>query len=515
MDDDEDDYLITQDLVQDIKHQRYRIDWASSYDEGWKRLQSQEYDVYLVDFRLGANTGLDLIRAARNLEKPSPIILLTGQGDFETDAQAMRLGAADYLIKNQLSADVLERAIRYAIQQARNLNQIRTLNTELEDRVTRRTQALRQAVSDLRQSQQLFRSIAKNFPNGAIMVMDTELKFVFVDGMELPKIGFQSQDLIGRKMGDLFPPEVRSELEENLQQVLLGETRQFELPYHSAIYLWQAVPLSDQEGNLNQVLMVSKNVTRERKAEHEIRNALTKERQLNELKTRFVSMASHEFRTPLSTILSSISLIERYQNTEQQPKREKHIDRIKSSVRNLTNILEDFLSITRLEEGHIEVRPEWFQVLDFVTLVVEDMHGLLKDGQQIQIDGSSSIKVYLDKHLVRNILNNLLSNAIKYSERNTIVELRFSLSDGMLCIAVEDHGIGIPEDEQKHMFERFFRAANVTNIQGTGLGLNIMQKYVSLLNGKVSFESELNRGTTFYVHFPAEYKAKATPELQE
>ena len=505
VDDDEDDYLITKDLAREIKHQQYQIDWVDSYEDALERLKSQQYDVYLIDFRLGAHTGLDLIRTASEADYSRPIILLTGQGDFEIDAQAMRLGAADYLIKNQLSADKLERSIRYAIQQARNLYEIRKLNTELEERVARRTQALRQAVSDLRQSQQLFRSIAKNFPNGAIMVMDTDLRFVFVDGTELMRVGYRSDELIGLRMSDLFPAEAGDILEENLKEVLKGEFREFELAYKSFIYSMQAVPLSNEDGEINQLLLVSNNVTREKEAEEEVRKALEKERQLNELKTRFVSMASHEFRTPLSTILSSISLVQRYTKEEQQPKRDKHIDRIKSSVRNLTNILEDFLSITRLEEGRIEVRPELFTLGTFIKEVIDDMQGLMKEGQHVEIEGDPTVKVELDKHLLRNILNNLLSNAIKYSGKDKAIEVTFTVENEELCLAVKDHGIGIPGAEQAHLFERFFRAANVTNIQGTGLGLNIMEKYVSLLNGRVDFESVLNKGTTFYVYCPTQF----------
>lgn len=511
MDDDEDDYLITQDLVLEIKHQQYQIDWVDSYEEAFKRLKEQQYDVYLVDFRLGSHTGLELIRMASEAEYSRPIILLTGQGDIEIDAQAMRLGAADYLVKSQLSADKLERSIRYAIQQARNLHEIRKLNVELEERVARRTQALRQAVSDLRQSQQLFRSIANNFPNGTIIVMDTDLRFVFVDGKELERLGYRSEELIGLRVGELFPAETRDKVEDNLNQVLQGEPKKFEVPFKSFIYSMQAVPLVNEDGKINQVLLVSNNVTREKQAEEEVRKALEKERQLNELKTRFVSMASHEFRTPLSTILSSISLVKRYTQEEQQPKREKHIGRIKSSVRNLTNILEDFLSITRLEEGYIEVRPESFQLKPFIQEVVGDMQGLVKEGQRVEINGEDDTVVELDRHLLRNILNNLLSNAIKYSGKEQQIEIAYTVEGGQLCLSMKDHGIGIPEEEQNHLFQRFFRAANVTNIQGTGLGLNIMQKYVSLLHGQVSFESALNQGTTFYVRCPAEF----VPEPEE
>ncbi len=515
IDDDEDDFLITRDLLQEIAHQQYRIDWIDSYEAGLEAMREQSHDVYLVDFRLGVQTGLDLIREASERDYTRPIILLTGQGDFKTDAQAMKLGAADYLIKGQLSADTLERAIRYAIQQANNLQAIRVLNTELEERVQRRTQALRQAVVDLRQSQQLFKSIAQNFPNGAIMVLDRDLRFVFVDGAELVRMGFRSEELVGEKMGRILSPDEQGKLDPYLDRIRQGERLNFELERGEATYSLRGVPLEGADGQVTQVLLVCNNITREKKAAQEIHNALKKERQLNELKTRFVSMASHEFRTPLSTILSSISLLGRYTEAEQQPKREKHIQRIKSSVRNLTSILEDFLSLTRLEEGRIEVRPEPLELAPFFEEVIEDLKGLLKPQQHVELSLEGQPEALLDKQLLRNILNNLLSNAIKYSDAGSEVQVEVACDEEALRFSVTDQGIGIPQEEQVHLFERFFRAKNATNIQGTGLGLNILHKYVNLLHGQVGFHSVEGRGTVFTVHCPRVYQLPEEEESAE
>ena len=515
VDDDEDDYLITRDLIDEITYQRYQLDWIDDYGQALQIMDRQDYDVYLVDYRLGASTGLDLIREAQEREYHRPIILLTGQGDLETDARAMRLGAADYLIKSQLTADKLERSVRYAIQQARNLYEIQALNAELEERVERRTQALRQAVADLRQSQQLFRSIAQSFPNGTIMVLDRDLRFVFVEGTELQRLQFRGEDLIGQYMTAFFPENLQPILEYYLERVREGESLNFEINFREYVYSMRGVPLEGAEGRVDQILLVTNNITREKKAEEEVRNALKKERQLNELKSRFVSMASHEFRTPLSTILSSVSLISRYTQGEQQHKREKHIERIKSSVRNLTAILEEFLSLTRLEEGKIDVRADAFDARSFFHEVIDEMQGLLKPGQRIDLEAGALNEVFLDKHLLRNILNNLLSNAIKYSEAGSHIRVELEVSEETMRFAIMDEGIGIPEEEQVHLFERFYRAHNATNIQGTGLGLNIVRKYVSLLNGQIDFDSTLGEGTTFTITCPRRYEGEpAAPTSQ-
>jgi two-component system sensor kinase FixL len=240
-----------------------------------------------------------------------------------------------------------------------------------------------------------------------------------------------------------------------------------------------------------------------RTKEQEIRTALEKEKELSELKSRFVSMASHEFRTPLSTILSSVSLISRYTESEQQDKRDKHIKRIKSSVRNLTGILNDFLSLSKLEEGKVDNDPAPFQVNELCMEIVDELQGMMKPGQQIQHSSDpANIELIQDQRLLRNILFNLLSNAIKYSEEGKMIECSTIIEKDSFYLKIEDHGMGIPKQDQAHLFTRFFRAANATNIQGTGLGLNIVRRYVDMLGGSISFESELGKGTTFHVKIP-------------
>ena len=242
-----------------------------------------------------------------------------------------------------------------------------------------------------------------------------------------------------------------------------------------------------------------------RKNESHLRRALAKEKELSNLKSRFVSMASHEFRTPLSTILSSADLIEAYTAEEHQKKRMRHTTRIKSSVANLTGILNDFLSLSRLEEGLFDADPAWFDLDEFCDEAIGEMHGILQEGQYIRKEGKmKGIQVFLDKKMLKNILFNLLSNGIKYSENGEPVTLHMEVAENSLQIAIIDEGIGVPEEEQQHLFTRFFRAHNVENIQGTGLGLNIVKRYVDLMKGTIRFESRLGEGSSFFVTLPLE-----------
>ncbi|MFN8339917.1 MAG: HAMP domain-containing sensor histidine kinase [Saprospiraceae bacterium] len=241
--------------------------------------------------------------------------------------------------------------------------------------------------------------------------------------------------------------------------------------------------------------------------ELELENSLKKEKELGELKSRFVSMASHEFRTPLATITSSASLISRYTEHDQQANREKHINRVKSSVTHLTGILNDFLSMNKLEEGHINTNFETFDPSELCIEVVEELHSLLKKDQHIECKHEPDIgMIYTERKILKNTFINLISNAIKYTKDDGKIHCTLVVTNDQLEFTVKDNGIGIPEEDQKHMFERFFRASNVTNIEGTGLGLNIVKKYIEILHGDITFESKLYHGTTFKVVIPIHHQ---------
>lgn len=234
----------------------------------------------------------------------------------------------------------------------------------------------------------------------------------------------------------------------------------------------------------------------------ELKEALEKEKELNEIKSRFVSMASHEFRTPLSAILSSAALIAKYPNTDDQPRREKHVGKIRESVIHLNELLEDTLSLGRIEEGKVHVHPEKISLSAFALETADEVQGLLKPGQMLQPDVQANLEVISDKRLLKHIFVNLLTNAIKFSPAGTAIGWKLREENGRILAEVADQGMGIPEEDKAYLFSSFFRARNVTNIQGTGLGLHIVKRYVDMLHGEIGVESELNRGTTISINFP-------------
>jgi PAS domain S-box-containing protein len=236
-------------------------------------------------------------------------------------------------------------------------------------------------------------------------------------------------------------------------------------------------------------------------SKEEIDRSLTKEKELNELKSRFVSIASHEFRTPLSTIKSSTYLLQKYVTTEEQVKREKHIERIISSVNTLTDILNDFLSVGRIEEGKIVIKKNQVHPKSFMNNLIDEIKGATKTGQSIYYSHAGEDEIFIDTTLLKHIIFNLLSNAIKFSPENSQIVVTTEVNSGFLTITVKDSGIGIPKSDQIHLFERFFRASNTSNIQGTGLGLHIVARYVQLLSGTIQCISDSGQGTEMKVVF--------------
>lgn len=252
-----------------------------------------------------------------------------------------------------------------------------------------------------------------------------------------------------------------------------------------------------QKSNADLELQIKERI----KAENEARIALEKEKELNELKTRFVSMASHEFRTPLSAVLSSVSLIKKYITDENKEKKLKHINRIKSSVGELTGILNDFLSMDRLDAGKLSATGRQILICDFLHEIADEMRELMKKDQVLDLKcATPEVDFYTDPQILKQILVNLLSNAIKYSSEGGKVIVDVEKRVDRLLIKVIDNGIGIPEADQKHLFDKFYRAHNASHIQGTGLGLNIVQKYLELIDGTITFESIEGVGATFILN---------------
>ena len=253
----------------------------------------------------------------------------------------------------------------------------------------------------------------------------------------------------------------------------------------------------------NTVSDLKKEIKKRVKAESKLMKSLKKEKELNELKTKFLSLVSHEFKTPLSGVLNAAVLIGKYTKSEMQQKREKHLLTIKNKVYYLNGILNDFLSIERLESGKVKYKLSNFKLSKVVNEVVYNANMMLKSGQRINYPlNIDTINIYQDEKIVELVLSNLLNNAIKYSPENATIDFNIKSDTKGFIFEIKDEGIGIPYKDQKHIFERYFRAENALTNEGTGIGLNIVKGHLESLGGNIEFVSVRNEGTTFIVKLP-------------
>lgn len=421
--------------------------------------------------------------------------------------------------KDKITDDLRTRTFELEAEVMKRSIEIQNLNKELEEKVVARTAELKEVtriISDYKIALDASSIVAITDAKGVIKAVNDNF-------CNISK--YSREELVGADHRIVNSGYHSKEFMRQLWQTIAsGRVWKGELRNRAkdGTNYWvdtTIVPFLNDSGKPYQYVAIRFNITQRKQAEEEIRKlneelevkvkertlelaqALEREKDLSELKSRFVTTAAHEFRTPLSTILSSVSLIERYLDPEHADKRIRHIERVKSSIRNLTDILNDFLSLDKLEQGKMEMENVTFLLPEACHAVTEDLRGLLKEGQNIYYTHTGDDTLHCDRKVLRNILMNLLSNAIKYSTEGKSIWLESEQKNGEVTIRVKDEGIGIPADEQKHLFEKFFRARNAGEIQGTGLGLSIVRRYVDLLDGTISFISKAEQGTVFTVRF--------------
>jgi PAS domain S-box-containing protein len=361
----------------------------------------------------------------------------------------------------------------------------------------------------LQESEARFDWLVRNIKDYAIFQLDAEGRVMsWNEGARLIK-GYTQEEAIGQPISIFYPQEenMRGEPAHNLgiaaeqgRYESIGRRRRKDGSIFWADVVFTA--MYNEMGELTGYIKVTKDITGQQRAQEEAKQALERERALNEMKSRFVTLASHEFKTPLSVILSSVSLIERYDTPETADKRLRHIQRIKSNVNNMKQLLNDFLSLEKLEEGVVKNHPAPTDVVKLAGECVEEIEEGCSGQRSINLEVAGMVSIVsVDAQLLRNILTNLLSNAIKYSPAASLVRVAVEFRQGSLRISVADNGIGIPAEEQVHLFERFFRARNATGVSGTGLGLSIVKRYLDLMNGAIEVESVAG-ATTFTILLP-------------
>jgi len=348
----------------------------------------------------------------------------------------------------------------------------------------------------------------------SVLITDTDLdrpgpRIVHVNPGFERLTGYTAEEAIGQTprilQGEETDPDLLVHLREQLEagEQFFGETVNYRKDGTPFINEWSISPARNDKGEITHFVAVQRDVTERRDYESRIRKALERERELSELKTQFISMTSHEFRTPMGTILASAELLERYGARWEHDKQVTHLQRIQSAVHTMRELLDDVLVIGRSDAGKLAMRPERLDPVVVIGAIVDEVRHGEGHGHTITLDTDEApAAAVADAGLIRHACTNLLSNAVKYSDPGSTIRVRVWAADEALHLTVADNGIGIPVEDQERLFDSFHRAGNVGTVSGTGLGLAIVQRAVAAHQGQVNFHSEVGVGSTFHITLP-------------
>jgi len=357
----------------------------------------------------------------------------------------------------------------------------------------------------VKQSEERYRVVIENVAEG-ILVVQAGL-IVFVNPRTERLVGKTLEELRQQHFASLIYPEDRELVIDRYTRRVRGEKIESHYSFRifnavgEVIWVELSAEMIEWEGKPATVSFIT-DITERHRLEESLRQNLERERELNSLKSRFVSMTSHEFRTPLTAILSSMELIKHYSHKLSESERDEVIASVEGAVQHMTRMLDDVLLIGKAEAGRLEFKPAPVRLADFCARAVESTRAIAHQREIVFEAHEADVSVMLDKRLMQQVLENLLSNAIKYSPDGGRIRLAVGARDEILEIVVEDAGIGLPAQDVPHLFESFYRASNVGSISGTGLGLAIVKSAVELHSGTIAVDSEVGRGTKITVTLP-------------
>lgn len=483
VDDDEDDYILTRTLLQEVEGTKYDLHWISNFEAGFANLNSGDYDIILVDYYFGARTGLEILREADAEGSTTPMILLTGLGDRDVDFAAMQAGAADYLEKGNLTANLLERAIRYAISAARAREAL------LEKSIFLQT-TLDNTGSGIAAFDRSKRLIAWN--DRFLRMLGLEKGFAHLDGFgrqAAPEI-----DLLSKRVSECL--QLESIPGEGLSEHNGPDGRILEVRYNK----------SRDDGRV----IVCIDVTDRKRSEALLVKSKETAELANRAKTEFLANASHELRTPLNAIIgfSELMILE-LNGPIGNDKYAGYIGDINQSGEHLLSLINDILDVSKIESGKFELHEEQVEISHIVRSCLR-MIRERAEAARISISYAVDpdlVHLWVDERAIKQILLNLLSNSVKFTPARGKVQLTITKIDkGGVCLSVSDTGIGIAPEDLSKVFEPFGQAGDAANrgVEGTGLGLPLVKALTELLGGSLSLESIPGEGTTVNVLLPRE-----------
>ncbi|MBE9229581.1 response regulator [Phormidium sp. LEGE 05292] len=478
------DVALLMELLQDSEAESWQVTHVKRLSLALEHLHQTEFDVILLDLSLPDSQGLDTVARLQATVPHLPIVVLTGLEDKTVARQAVAQGAQDYLVKGQLSAEMLLKTVNYAIERTHILRRLQ----ESEHRF--------RAIFN-----QTFQFMGLLSPEGVVLDINQVTREV---------IDFPNEAIINKLIWEApcwQPEQSQSWLKQAVLRAAQGEVLRSELQACTAKgSLWwldiSIKPLRNENGSITLLIVEGREISKLKRAEAEIRCSLEKEREVNQMKNGFISMLSHEFRNPISSISYAIDFLKDCDPIGKQ--KEQCFEQMGNSIDQALHLLDEILLLGRTESGRIEVDYTVIQLKEFCSEIVQVFQLTQGKSHQIvfSIEGDDSTQARMDGSLVKHILDNLLSNSIKYSPKGSMIRFTLVCQDNQAKFCIQDRGIGIPAKDRSKLFEPFHRAGNVCNIQGTGLGLAIVKRCVDLQNGQIHVESQEGTGTTFTVILP-------------
>ncbi len=525
VDDDEDDYVLTQDLLSEIEAWNIDLEWVAAYDDALKAITQNQHNVYLIDYHLGEHNGLELLREVNTLGCNAPIILLTGQGNHEIDMEAMQAGASDFLVKGQIDALLLERSFRYAIEHKRVVTELKTVNQKLiqnQQQLCAANQQLKASFQQLKASEEALREREEKFSNlfqksnDGIIIHDVNGNILEVNQKVLDQFGYTKLEFLTLKILDLHPPEEQELTRQAFEGIYKDGFVSCEVNFkkeNGEIFPAEISASLFEITGEKVIQEIIRDITERKQVEAELQQAKEAADSANRAKSEFLANMSHEIRTPLNAIIGMTDLT---LDTELSPEQLGFLNIVQSSSEGLLCLINDILDFSKIEAGQMEIENIDFNLREVVEGAAE-LFSMPAQAKAIEllcyIEPEIPARVRGDSTRLRQILVNLVGNAVKFTESGeVIVECRLGdLEIGIrnpkseirkqvhLQFVVRDTGLGISQKNLHKIFEKFSQEDSSTTRKfgGTGLGLNISKSLIELMGGEMSVESREGQGSTF------------------
>ena len=488
IDDDEDDYFIINDYINEIAKNKFIIEWCNNYKSAIEKFKANVHDIYFVDYRLGNETGLELLKEAIRLGCDDPIILLTGKGNKAIDIEAMKAGATDYLIKSELNTEKLERCIRYSLDRAASLKTIK-------------------------QSEKRLKTFFQSGPD-AVIVINEHQEILEWNPKAETIFGFAANEVIGKQLSETIIPHQYREAHkkgmfhflESGEGPVLNKTIEITALHKKGHEFYINLSVSNVKLR-DEWLFIAflSDITERKKTEEALIHKeaeLLQAKLLEEKKDEFISIASHELKTPLTTIKAYAQLALSVCGNDSPAPVRQYISKVDEYAVRLTSLINELLDVSRIHAGKLRLTQSEVTMDAFIPEVLNSMQQITQD-HKIILEKNDSAKVKVDALRLEQVITNIISNAAKYSPGKNKIVVNSVQKDSSIVVSFTDYGIGIPKEKLSKIFDRFYRVDEVSkDFSGLGIGLFVSSEIIKQHGGKIWAESKEGEGSTFYFSLP-------------